>query len=192
MSTATTTSNAMPLSAPSTTANKKTWILSRENLIGTASWMLSGWAAFVFLSSLPYKFSGHPTTQHIFSTIGAWISDTINAPLGLAFSSLGAIGIGSIELVTTLVLLVPAVLWLYNLAVRRRVGPSRSTLHAVGGAMAAALMGGAVFFHLFTPLGVQVVVDGVSDGGSLFRTAVTVLVSGLLLVALNARAIQKH
>ena len=192
MSTATTTSNAMPLSAPSTTANKKTWILSRENLIGTASWMLSGWAAFVFLSSLPYKFSGHPTTQHIFSTIGAWISDTINAPLGLAFSSLGAIGIGSIELVTTLVLLVPAVLWLYNLAVRRRVGPSRSTLHAVGGAMAAALMGGAVFFHLFTPLGVQIVVDGVSDGGSLFRTAVTVLVSGLLLVALNARAIQKH
>jgi hypothetical protein len=57
--------------------------------------------------------------------------------------------------------------------------------------MAAALMGGAVFFHLFTPLGVQVLVDGVSDGGSLFRTAITVLVSGLLLVALNASSLFK-
>ena len=191
MNTSITSSNAMPLSAPSNPSGRTSGVLSRDNLIGATSWALSGWAAFVFLSSLPYKFSGHPTTQHIFTTIGAWISETVSAPLGLAFSSQGATGIGSIELVTSLALLMPAVLWLYSLAVRRHVGPSRSTFHAIGGAMAAALMSGAVFFHLFTPLGVQVVVDGVSDGGTLFRAAVTVLVAGLLLVTLNARSVLK-
>ena len=57
--------------------------------------------------------------------------------------------------------------------------------------MTAALMSGAVFFHLFTPLGVHVVVDGVSDGGSLFRTAITVLLAGLLLVAINSSLLFK-
>jgi len=37
-------------------------------------------------------------------------------------------------------------------------------------------MAGAVFFHLFTPLGIEV--NG--DGGSLFRAAVSILILGLI------------
>ena len=191
MSTIIKTSNAMPSGLPSHSDGKLSRILSQDNLLGAVSWMLSGWAAFVFLSSLPFKFSGHPTTQHIFSTIGAWVSDTVSVPLGQVFSSQGAVAIGSLELISATILLLPFVLWLSSRMVRRQVGPARSTLHAIGGAMTAALMSGAVFFHLFTPLGVHVVVDGVSDGGSLFRTAITVLLAGLLLVAINSSLLFK-
>ena len=191
MSTFATKSNTVRLNISSKPGGKIARVLSHDTLLGSASWLLSGWAAFVFASSLPYKFSGHPTTQHIFNTIGAWVSETVSAPLGLVFSAYGAVTIGSAELISAVLLMLPAVLWLYKLMTGKKFGPSRSTLHAVGGSMAAALMGGAVFFHLFTPLGVQVLVDGVSDGGSLFRTAITVLVSGLLLVALNASSLFK-
>jgi len=37
-------------------------------------------------------------------------------------------------------------------------------------------MSGAVFFHLATPLGIEVLHNGVSDGGSLFYAAVSILV----------------
>jgi hypothetical protein len=40
------------------------------------------WIAKVFLLSLPYKFSKHPDTEHIFGTIGQWMSDTISVGLG--------------------------------------------------------------------------------------------------------------
>ncbi|ASJ70884.1 hypothetical protein [Granulosicoccus antarcticus] len=161
-------------------------------MAATVSWALAGWSGFVLLSSLPYKFSGHPATQHIFSTIGEWLGTTVNADLGATFSAVGAKGVGTIELITAIVLLLPALFWLYSKAVRRSVGLSRSLFHAVGGIMATSLMAGAAFFHLFTPLGVQVVVEGVSDGGSLFRSALSVLIAGLLLVALNHQVLLKR
>ncbi len=159
-------------------------------LAASASWALAGWSSFVFLSSLPYKFSGHTTTHHIFTTIGEWIGTTLNPGMGATFSRVGAAGVGTLELITALVLLLPVFLWSYKAAVKRTVGPSRSLLHAVGGLLTVALMAGAVFFHLATPLGVQVVVDRVSDGGSLFRTALSVLFAGILLVVINRHALQ--
>lgn len=51
--------------------------------------------------------------------------------------------------------------------------------------MASAIMSGAVFFHLFTPLGIQVLHEGKSDNGSLFYAAVSILLLGLCLFAVN-------
>ncbi len=46
-------------------------------------------------------------------------------------------------------------------------------------------MTGAAFFHLVTPLGIEVLHEGKSDGGSLFYAAVSILILGIVLAALN-------
>ena len=58
-------------------------------------------------------------------------------------------------------------------------------LHRIGGLMASAVMLGAVFFHLFTPLGIEVLHEGESDGGSLFYAALSILVLGVVLFLIN-------
>ena len=63
--------------------------------------------------------------------------------------------------------------------------PSREFIHGLGGLIAAIVMLGAIFFHLVTPLGIEVLNNGASDGGSLFYTSVSILILGLLLAAIN-------
>lgn len=50
-----------------------------------------------------------------------------------------------------------------------------------GGFFAAGIMGGAIFFHLFTPLGV----DPYEDGGMLFKEACFTFTMGLLVAWLR-------
>ena len=63
--------------------------------------------------------------------------------------------------------------------------PSRALIHALGGLLSAGVMAGAMFFHLITPLGVEVLHNGQSDGGSLFYAAVSIFIFGLILAAVN-------
>lgn len=149
------------------------------------SWIIALWASYIFLGSLPYKFTLHPDTQHIFGTIGKWMSDTINGSLGQLFSSFGSYAVGGVELVTSLILLLPGILWVLQKIGLRTKPVLRERYHAIGGLLAAGVMAGAVFFHLFTPLGVEVLHNGVSDGGSLFYAAVSILVLGIVLFFLN-------
>ena len=58
------------------------------------SWVIVLWSSYIFLGSLPYKFTGHPDTQHIFSTIGNWLGGFLGDGLGGLFTSLGAFGVG--------------------------------------------------------------------------------------------------
>jgi hypothetical protein len=58
--------------------------------------------------------------------------------------------------------------------------------------MASAVMAGAVFFHLFTPLGIEVLHEGQSDGGSLFYAAVSILVLGIVLFLINISAAKQQ
>ncbi len=116
------------------------------------SWAL---VAFVFLQSLPYKFSGHTETQLIFSTIGGWMS-SIGLPGSISdgFSNFGGYIIGSFELIAAILLFLPKTrFW--------------------GALLGLGIMSGAIFFHLFTPLGVNRVIDeaGNTDGGVLFYLA---------------------
>ena len=125
-------------------------------------WALSIWIAFVFIQSLFFKFSGAPETVHIFTTIGTWMNGNFLSFMGDFFISYGAYTIGTIELIASVLLLIPMV-------------------RIYGAIIAFGIITGAIFFHLATPLGV--VVNG--DGGTLFVMAVTVFVSSIALIFMN-------
>lgn len=137
----------------------------------------------MFLPTIPLKFMGAPETQHIFSTIGRWLSGFLGESIGGAFSLFGAYVIGSMELLTSLLLLVPGIALFTNKesAANSNGLFNRQKVHAFGGLCAAALMGGAVFFHLFSRLGIEVN----DDGGRLFYSAVSVFFAGIILFLLN-------
>ena len=158
----------------------------KKNIIAAVSWIITIWICKVFLLSLPYKFSGHPDTQHIFGTIGAWMSGIFGNTIGNLFASVGAIGVGSVELFTSLVLLTPALLFLLSQVGKSPDKGYRAKFHRIGGAMSSVVMLGAVFFHLFTPLGIEVLHQGKSDGGSLFYAALSILVLGIVMVIINS------
>jgi hypothetical protein len=161
----------------------------KKNITPITSWILALWACRVFLSSLPYKFSNHPDTVHIFSTIGAWLQGFLGDGLGGLFARYGAYGVGSFELITSLTLLSPALFWLLGRISPELNLPSRRLMHRIGGVMASLVMGGAVFFHLTSPLGVEVLHEGKGDGGSLFYAAVSILVSGIILFLINRKPV---
>jgi len=145
--------------------------------IAVVSWIIVAWICYIFLGSLPYKFTNHPDTQHIFMTIGDWLGGFFGDGIGSLFSQYAAYLIGSFELLTALILLLPLLKW------RKRTG-----LHQLGGLMASAVMVGAVFFHLVSPLGIEVLHQGQSDGGSLFYSAVSILLLGIVLFTINRYA----
>jgi len=156
-----------------------------RNVIAVASWAIVGWICFIFLSSLPFKFKQHADTQHIFSTIGDWLGTFLGSSVGSLFSQFGAYVIGSFELLTSLMLLAPILIWLKSLITKQAFGNFRIRCHQIGGLLASMVMAGAVFFHLVSPLGVEVLHQGEPDGGRLFKAAVSILVLGIVLFAIN-------
>ena len=130
------------------------------------NWALPLYIAFVFLQSLFFKFSGSEETVIIFNTIGTWMAD-IGLPQGFAqgFSNYGGTATGIVELIASILVLAPVT--------------------RVWGALTGLLvMSGAIFFHLFTPLGIVRIVDaaGNTDGGVLFFMACGVWLSSLALL----------
>ncbi len=158
----------------------------KNKVIAVISWIMVLWMCKVFLFSLPYKFTNHPDTQHIFGTIGTWMSGFLGDGIGGLFSNYGAFMVGSFELLTSVILILPALTWLFSLVGGSGNVGLRPRLHQIGGGLAAVVMAGAVFFHLFTPLGIAVLHAGKSDGGSLFYAAVSILVCGIILFFMNA------
>lgn len=154
-------------------------------LRSSVSWVSAVWMSYVFLASLSYKFTKHPDTQHIFGTIGDWLGTFLGTGIGELFKNFGSYVIGSFELLTAIVLLLPALLWLISKLNGSYFGITRRKFHMIGGLMAAAVMTGAVFFHLVSPLGIEVLHNGESDGGSLFYAAASILVLGILLFVIN-------
>ena len=134
---------------------------------------LTLYIAFVFVQSLFFKFSNSPETQYIFGTLEVW-----GASLGLP-GLFAPSGIFSQYVVGTGELIASALL-VAGLSQRLRV------LRPVGALMAIGVISGAIFFHLFTPLGVSVLnTDGTHDGGELFALACGVWVAAALLLWLS-------
>lgn len=159
----------------------------KKYIISILSWAMAIWMCRVFLSSLPYKFTNHPDTQHIFGTIGTWMAGVVGEGPGTLFARFGAYVVGSFELLTSVILLLPLLIWLLSVIGSSSNYGVRAKYHRIGGAMAALVMGGAVFFHLFTPLGIEVLHQGESDGGSLFYAAVSILISGIVMFLINGK-----
>lgn len=134
--------------------------------------LLTAFVAFVFIQSLFFKFTDSPETQYIFVTkLDAWAASFgfpgVFAPGGIFSAKV----VGSAELVASLLLLTGALL------------PAWRAVQAVGAALGLAVISGAIFFHLFTPLGVAVRNnDGSSDGGELFMLACGVWLACALLL----------
>jgi putative oxidoreductase len=108
-------------------------------------------AAFIMFQTLFYKFSGASESVYIFTTVG--------------MEPWGRIGIGIMELIAAVLLLLPATAFL-------------------GATLALGLMMGAIMMHL-TILGV-VVQD---DGGYLFLLALTVVLCSAYVLYVNTTRI---
>lgn len=124
--------------------------------------------AIIFLDSLRYKFTNAPETQVIFGKLDAWAA---SFGAGGLFSHTGLFSqyvIGGAELLASVFLLLGIL-------------PKFRRFQAVGALVAFCVMTGAVFFHLFTPLGI----DPNNDGGGLFVAAVILWLGSLALLIIR-------
>ncbi|CAN5885041.1 hypothetical protein BH11PSE8_BH11PSE8_19010 [soil metagenome] len=138
-------------------------------------WLPTLFVAFVFIQSLFFKFTDSPETVYIFqSKLDPWAASLgfrgVFAPGGIFSAKV----VGTFELIASVLLLVGAAL------------SERRAIQVLGAALGLGVISGAIFFHLFTPLGVAVVnTDGSSDGGELFSLACGVWVCCALLLWLR-------
>jgi uncharacterized membrane protein YphA (DoxX/SURF4 family) len=111
------------------------------------SWLLRIAAAVILLQTLYFKFTGHPESVELFTKLGVepW----------------GRIGTGVIELIASVLLLLPATVF-------------------AGAFLGCGLMAGAILSHL-TVIGIE----SKGDGGQLFMLAIVVLICCLILLLLH-------
>lgn len=103
--------------------------------------------AIIFIQTLYYKFTAHPDSVHIFSALGA--------------EPFGRIGLGIIELITAILLLIPRTkLW--------------------GILIGLGIICGAIFSHLLV-IGTEVK----GDSGGLFLLAIIVMIASLILIFIH-------
>jgi hypothetical protein len=118
------------------------------------SWCLQCAVAAILLQTLFFKFTGAEESVYIFSTVGSFIGVPALEPWG-------RIGSGIIELVASLMLVVPATA-------------------SVGAAVTMAVLAGAIMSHLVI-LGVEVK----GDGGLLFGLALVGFAASAIILALR-------
>lgn len=107
-------------------------------------WIARLVAAFIMVQTLYFKFTGAPESVEIFTTVG--------------MEPWGRIGVGVMELIASVLILIPAVSWW-------------------GALLALGLMGGAIMMHI-TLLGIEVR----GDGGQLFYYALIVATCSLVVL----------
>lgn len=133
-------------------------------------YILSFYIAFVFIQSLFFKFTGSPETDYIFQTLDQWFFGLTGLQnVFLVPGIFNAYVIGTAELIASLLLLAG-------------LFTSYKILNPLGALMSLGVISGAIFFHLFTPLGIEVQ----GDGGTLFFMAVGIWFSSLALLVLGA------
>jgi hypothetical protein len=103
------------------------------------------------VQTLYFKFSGAEESVEIFTRLN--------------MEPAGRIGIGILELAASILLFVPATIWM-------------------GGTLTLGLMSGAIYFHCCT-LGINVR----GDGGHLFALAVSALLASLLVLIIRRKEI---
>ena len=131
---------------------------------------LAIFSSIIFLDSLRYKFTNHPNTVEIFTRLNDWV-DSFGA--GGLFAQTGLFSqyvIGMAELAASLLLVLG-------------IFPALRRLQGLGALLGAAVMSGAISFHLFTPLGI----DPNSDGGLLFVMACCVWLSCVAIIIMRRK-----
>jgi len=108
------------------------------------TWTLRIVSAFILLQTLYFKFTAAPESVYIFSKLG--------------MEPYGRIGIGIMELIAALLLLIPRTTW-------------------IGAVTSLGIICGALFSHLFV-LGIEVM----NDGGYLFILGCIVFLCSVVLI----------
>lgn len=100
--------------------------------------------AIILIQTLRFKFTAHEDSVYIFTKVG--------------LEPYGRIGIGVLELISAILLMIPKTIW-------------------AGALLTFGIIGGAIMMHL-TELGIEIN----NDGGNLFYIAiVTFILSGIIL-----------
>jgi uncharacterized membrane protein YphA (DoxX/SURF4 family) len=107
--------------------------------------------AIILIQTLRFKFSAHPDSVYIFEKAG--------------LEPYGRLGIGVLELIAGVLLLIPKTVWM-------------------GATLTLGVIGGAIFMHI-TELGIQVN----NDGGVLFTTALVTFVLSIIILYLYRKDI---
>ena len=117
---------------------------SHSGLAKLLTWPAALFIAGILLWYEQYKLTGHPGSVHLFTVLSDWLFiHGYEKPFRL--------GVGIAEIVASILVVVPAT-------------------RMLGAAGALALMSGAIFFHVVSPLGI----DPYGDGGQLFKEACAV------------------
>lgn len=136
----------------------------------TALIFLTLYIAGIFIQSLFFKFTNSPETQYIFGILDAWASDLGWPGLFATDGPFSQYVVGTGELIAS-------VLLLFGLTPKWRI------LRPIGAVLSIGVISGAIFFHLFTPLGISVLnADGTHDGGELFALACGVWLAAALIL----------
>jgi len=107
--------------------------------------------AIILIQTLRFKFTAHPDSVYIFESVG--------------LEPVGRIGSGVVELIASILLLIPRTIW-------------------AGALITMGVMGGAIMMHL-TLLGIEVK----EDGGVLFITGVVTFVLAAIILFLYRKSI---
>lgn len=107
--------------------------------------------AIILVQTLRYKFTAHPDSVFIFTSVG--------------LEPYGRIGIGVLELISAILILIPKTVWL-------------------GSLLSLGIISGAILMHL-TGLGIEI--NG--DGGILFYMAIVIFVLSFILLWVNRKSI---
>ena len=100
--------------------------------------------AVILIQTLRFKFTAHPDSVYIFEKVG--------------LEPIGRIGIGILELIAGILLLIPKTIWM-------------------GAILTLGIIGGAIIMHL-----AQIGIVVRNDGGTLFFTAIiTFILAGIIL-----------
>ena len=107
--------------------------------------------AIILIQTLRFKFTAHLDSVYIFESVG--------------LEPVGRIGTGVVELIASILLLIPRTIW-------------------AGAVITMGVMGGAIMMHL-TQLGIEVK----EDGGVLFITALITFVLAAIILFLYRKSI---
>ncbi len=138
--------------------------------------------AAIFIDSLRFKFAGHQTPEHIFTTLREW------SGIGLFYPA-GPWIIGLAELLSAILLIGLPVLLLL-IGAKSLIRKSQF----FGAFVAFWVMSGAIIFHLFTPLGIETPVEWDGDiptqfSPALFYSASVSWALAIFIMVVNRRAV---
>ena len=130
--------------------NAPTTLTRNQNIV---SWIFQVLAAVIFIQSLFFKFSGAEESIYIFSQLGVepW----------------GRIGTGIVELIASILLLVPR-------------------FASIGALLSLGVISGAILSHLAV-LGIAI--EGVGDDGTLFGMAIAVFIASLVVLIIRRKSL---